>query len=353
LLASFTVAQVIMYKPIGINAGSYFSGRNASHSDLALPYYNITIDPANHLPEIKIKDLFSWLSIGFGAIPVFNSNSRTLIFKFWKDILLKPAIFTIDNIEPGYEFSPEATDGFSFEFDTSNDDAPIVADISDYQYIGDYNFETELPFPDTNNQLAYVKSAAGYFIYLWDDATQKFAWTVFSDYLYLLKTGNFENEIKVPWHPPSTTKYNTISDLGYIPNIGCKGSSQYFGVGLNKSPLLLMHYYGIQHTIRNWSHMPFASGTVYNNLGEKIGTLHLGFDTADGLYEKFWKPVEAFYRNRWKLTAKKQTDAAFLRQIDWAEKYLTLGRELLLDTVEFTATAQGFGPATIEAYRCP
>lgn len=99
--------------------------------------------------------------------------------------------------------------------------------------------------------------------------------------------------------------------------------------------------------------MPFASGTVYNNLGEKIGTLHLGFDTADGLYEKFWKPVEAFYRNRWKLTAKKQTDAAFLRQIDWAEKYLTLGREFLLDTVEFTATAQGFGPATIEAYRCP
>lgn len=339
------------YRTIFVTAGAYFSGRNVSLSNLGQLYLDYLIDPALHMPDIKIKELFESLFAGFGIIPIFKSSTRTLTFYLLKEIIQKPASRDLTLIE-NPQSAPEGSDGFSFGFDTSGDDIPKILDITGYQYIGDYPSANDLPFPMTNNLLAYIKGSGSFYIYTYDDTISNYRWQPFADYLASMKTGKAETEITVKWHPPAMTDQDQAA---FYPAVGCKGSSDYFEMGRNRPPFVLLHYYGMQPAYTSTQNptyiFPFAGGIVYDNLGNQIGNLHLGFDTPAGLYETFWKPVEEFYRMRWRLKGNREIDANFLRDIDWATKYLYASREYLLDNIEFTATQSGFTKAKVEAWR--
>lgn len=333
-----------------VSADGYFSGKNLAYSNLAKFYGAQVIYPANHLPQIKIKDFLSWLHT-FGAYFFFDSSNKQITVTLFKDILSNPATKTITNLSFLPEIEPSIEIGLNMSFDIADDDAPLIANIKNFEYIGSYGSLSDIPIFDVVNKLAYVTPQCAYYRYLWDDAQQKFKWERYCDYNHPHITGNGEHEIKSEWNPPAMHHASAL--LGFTPKVGCKGSTKSFKVGVNKAPNLLMHFYGAVESFESGHLVPYASGTCYDNHSNKIGTLHLGFDTEDGLYAKYLKPIEDFYAQAVLLTARKQTDSQFLRQIDWAEKYLVQGREFLLDTVEFTATAQGFGTAELTAYRCP
>lgn len=349
------VGDTEMFRDITIASGAYIVGRNASFSELATLYTDGTIAPGEHLPHVKVKELFGWLKDGFGACPVFDASARELRFVFLNDVLLHPATRDLGSLSQETEYQPQEAEALSYSFDISSDDAPVVASITRFDYLGEFDSYTLLPMPDNNNKAAYVTTEGKFYVYTWNNTSSRYEWQLFSDYMNNYTPSNADIEIKPQWHPPANHYEGDI--FGQTPWVGCKGSSPYFKVGVNKPPLLLMFYYGMQPALVTDAdsplYFPYANGLRLNSAGQAVGSIDLRWEGANGLRETFWLPVEEFYQNRWSLEGSRQIDAAFLKNLRWEDSYRHRGREYLIDAVEFTATQLGFTDAKITAWRKP
>lgn len=343
---------VITYKWINIGANSYFTGRNTSLSTLPKLYTDVAITPANHMPKVKIKELFAWLKDGFACQHIYNAAARELRFVFLRDVITSPAKHDLGDLDSETEYSPEEIAAITFAFDISSDDAPLMGELTGFNFLGEFNSFAQLPLPEIGNQIAYVPTSGKYYVYTWNDTSSRYEWQTIADYMIDATNAAAQMEVKPAWHPPAHFFEGDI--FGHTPHVGCKGSSPYFKVGVNKPPLLLMFYHGMQRSVHDaldpW-YFPLASGLMHDTFGLQIGTLEMRWDGDNGLRETYWRAVEEFYAQRWGLEARRQIDAAFLKQLAWDEGYLHKGREYLLDTVEFTVTQLGFTTAKITAWR--
>lgn len=342
-------------RDITIAAGAYVVGRNASFSELATLYTDGSITPSEHLPHVKVKELFGWLKDGFAACPVFDASARELRFVFLKDVLTRPASRELGDLGDDTEYSPEQLQGLSYHFDISSDDAPVVASIAGFDYMGEFTHYGLLPMPDNNNKAAYVTTEGKFYVYTWNDTSSRYEWQLFSDYLSDYTPSTAELDIAPKWHPPANFYEGDI--FGHTPMVGCKGSSPYFKVGVNRPPLLLMFYHGMQPALvtdgGTTLYFPLANGLSLDAYATPINNLELRWEGTNGLRQTFWLPVEQFYAERGKLEGRKEIDALWLKQLVWDEAYLHRGRQYLLDSVEFTATQLGFTNAQITAWRKP
>jgi hypothetical protein len=336
--------------PVTVNAGSYVAGRNASLSDLPGLYFDGAITPALHMPHVKIKELLTWLRDGFAMAGIFSASAREFRFVLLADILKRPASGELGNIETDAEYSPDQLNGIAYAFDVSGDDAPVTEEITGLEFLGNFATTYELPMPENSSYYAYVYTVGKFYVYAWNETSSRYEWQPMTDYLKPLTTGQGELEMKPAWHPPAHFFEGDI--YGTTPWIGCKGSSPFFKVGINKTPLVMMLFHGLQPAMLSVDDQvqlfPCASGLGYNSQGGVVSALELSWT---GLREAFFSDLEAFYANRWMLEGRRQIDAAFLKQLTWDESYLHKGREYLLDSVEFTATQLGFTAAKITAWR--
>ena len=304
---------------------------------------------------MKVKELFGWLKDGFAACPVFDASARELRFVFLKDVLTRPASRELGDLGDDTEYSPEQLQGLSYHFDISSDDAPVVASIAGFDYMGEFTHYGLLPMPDNNNKAAYVTTEGKFYVYTWNNTSSRYEWQLFSDYLSDYTPSTAELEIAPKWHPPANFYEGDI--YGHTPMVGCKGSSPYFKVGVNRPPLLLMFYHGMQPALvtdgGNTLYFPLANGLSLDAYATPINNLELRWEGTNGLRQTYWLPVEQFYAERGKLEGRKEIDALWLKQLAWDEAYLHRGRQYLIDSVEFTATQLGFTNAQITAWRKP
>lgn len=338
--------------PITVNAGSYVAGRNASLSDLPGLYLDGFITPAQHMPHVKIKELLTWLRDGFGMVTLFGASAREIRLVLLGDILKRPAAKQLGNLETDAEYSPDQLNGIAYQFDVAGDDAPVTEEITGLEFLGNFATTHELPLPDNASYYAYVYTTGKFYVYAWSETSSRYEWQPKTDYLKPLITGEGELEMKPAWHPPAHFFEGDI--YGTTPWIGCKGSSPYFKVAINATPLVLMLFHGMQPGMLTVDDVlqpfPSASGLRYNAQGGMVSDLELSWSS---LRETFFSDLEAFYANRWMLEGRRQIDAAWFRQLSWEEAYLHKGREYLLDSVEFTVTHLGFTTAKITAWRKP
>lgn len=306
-----------------------------------------TIQPRNHVPDMKIIDFLSEVGKWFNLQYLIDFTNRTVELRMLKDLVpgtnvidLSPyalpdpsIIFEDDKYNNGYEFS--------FADDDNNQvTGELKDDIADYNYRGEvenwWSLDPGNPTPPFSSpvtgDLCYMKSEDAYFMY---SGSQ---WDFYTHNLIKYKTSTKDNLAKIEslMRPPvmyrhwnlgmmdnPTGWFGTHRGAKYfhnmllpISNMGIEGDNLlgisapgYYNLDglsylsaaggilyrvtgrIKKANTVLLNYLGFQEVMSGDPALyPFATSTKYDANGDLIGTSVSAWHNPmnDGLFHNFW-----------------------------------------------------------------
>lgn len=261
---------------------------NNSVSDLN--QFANTLNITNHLPDIEAGGFLNAIRLAFGLSIFYDFEGKEIQFDFSKDVVTSPNYLDLTSqvianiIELGFsDFT-----GFTFNIDYHND----VVLYDNYEYLGAFDTNADLPTPSGVNKVALVLSTNVINIYRKDHDTEEMGWLFFSDNFYDLVKEDGSEEINPGLSAQAMHRGN---DLLTAETKGT-GSSPAFETGVNEFDFILMFDRGMQED-DNGDDYPMASSVNLDLAGNSLGNYSLVMDGDAGLYEQFLKPWYEFILN--------------------------------------------------------
>lgn len=292
-LRVFIYEEDLTWYPGNVKAGSWFSIQNGTWSNYN--GYAMTVNIANHVPDIKISTFLISLLKSFGIVHQFATGTRDVYLYYLKDILAdtREEDYTGTAIRSTRVAGFRENRSYKLSYTWNADDEYTKDNFLPWdpnKMIGTFNTFADLPELSNEGDQAIIRNLHSVYRFETD------AWVWFTDLHYPMNIGNGSTPVTIDWSPLMMydNRDNPAVPKVY-PKILQEGSS--LNLGRKDHGFHLVIFYGLQAD-DNGNTYPFASCTKYSPTGTIIGNYELVIDSAEGLYETFLSAYYNFVMNR-------------------------------------------------------
>jgi len=270
---------------------------NTSFSNLNV--YAQSIDFINHVPEKEISAFLVNLQLLFGIIIGFDHDKKTAEVSFIRDSINFP---DGDDLTEFTKFSSkkvvlEPSEGYNiqFDFDTSDRACESIKESVDLsQFIGEFAKFTDLPWPSTINDVAYVRNTNSYYTFIVLDGPGPY-WYLLAHYHPVISVGMAKNEVRPEMSPLMT--HLLVGNKCVYATILQPGTSFAYADKINDPGLRFLFYHGLCPMVGSKNTYPFGSALSYDSLGNSVGSTDLVLHGSKGIYETFLENYYSWLNN--------------------------------------------------------
>jgi hypothetical protein len=314
-----------------------------------------TINPANHVPYIKINEFLNECQKIFGVVPFVRNNSVNL--KFIKDIINDPDFIDISEFAEGIiDIENPNVDGYTLTFKADGNDDYLkqllpVQSIDETKYSIKEKVSKKSDLPLTNNKtndVRFVEFENSYYVFNYSFLNTDNNWKFFCYNLIDLVEGAGDFKIESNFSPvlPVQSPYVQIyGRSAFIPKMDIALSCVDSISDVQMAPRF-MYYFGLADAsllIENnaWS---YASGDIFPFSTNAMPSTPFAtrWDTAIGIKELFLKEYL-----HWQINVRKDCKAiihwpkSLLHDFDGSRKYRIRGVDYIVKSIKPTITPNG------------
>jgi len=317
------------------------------------------INYKNHVPNMDVKEFLAAFYISAKIMPFFNHKLKTVELYFLRDLLGKRETVSLQNglIEDTLKVYPNTYAGLTFKLDFQGPDDLLTNNFVIPETVKHtINTWDELEgYVPSLGDVYFVTSLNAYIEYQFidgetDEDPGTYEWIVICDHHEDQVFDGGEEPISTTM-APMLMRYNDLDGVGRnFPSIKAAGSSEAFGME-NEFPLRIMFYVGLQNQLiysdEDINPYPLATTTKFNTNGDKVMPINYRMDE---LITRYWLPVIAWFKRRFKVEFTHLVTPSFIQQLD-AKKPLFFENSIFRFTeIVVKIKNKLFGPGDFEGW---